>query len=684
MISSPWGADRGGTMYINNSPIELKADQAIVLRPASTKYAFTYKVEINDVIIKDFEQKVGGNGALEDMDYVSGNVADQEYGVNFASPDKGQVVVLNTQKEMSGSFTRLANSSEITGNANKEMRTLKVNLFDYDLGFDQLIRTDSQYYNLGHNPYNQNVSDQNHGVEFRFEYDSTNNGKDPAINWGNPTKQTTGIVSDSLNRVTDASGKTVSYLTPSFNYTTQFDPFSLSSWKGAGYDWVRSYSGDTLTVAEETKTVFPNVDFEFVYNYEDGSYSYNSHQHHAQLTSDGKTVYQYSQALGLGGIYYNPTEKVSNEWGDKAAGFFPFDGPEATNFYGDAYTGIGYYGNTLLRREGDLDYHFGLSMEHQFTVPYDGKINGHDMVFSISGDDDIWLFVDGKLVLDLGGIHEALSGEINFTKGTYTVNGVTKSLADVLDGYAGSYPGIPASSATTGSGAGSAARSNPTTGGSTGAWAGGTDHTFQLFYLERGGTLSDLSISFNLPQVAVNATKVWDDEDNKDGSRQDAVLSIQQSTDGKRFTDVEGSEKTISKDAAGDDLTVQWTNLPLYNEQGKKLEYRVVEAEMEGYIATIVHDGYDYTVTNSRVPVIPEEPTPEEPTPEEPTPVEPTPVEPTPEEPVTPPATHTPHKSSKTPQTGDESNIGVWVAVLTVSGVAAAAGVVLSKRKRKQ
>ena len=100
-----------------------------------------------------------------------------------------------------------------------------------------------------------------------------------------------------------------------------------------------------------------------------------------------------------------------------------------------------------------------------------------------------------------------------------------------------------------------------------------------------------------------------------------------------------------------------------------------------------------YLLEERLQPEVPDEPdepdTPDEPkVPDEPTPDEPSvPDEPTPEvpdEPGTPTKTYTSHKTSKTPKTGDQSNIGVWVAVLAVSGGAAATGVVLTRRKRKK
>ncbi len=122
-------------------------------------------------------------------------------------------------------------------------------------------------------------------------------------------------------------------------------------------------------------------------------------------------------------------------------------------------------------------YSFGMNLGADFYMPEGGQVNGQDMVFDFTGDDDVWVFIDGVLVLDLGGIHQALGGKINFHTG------------DITYGKTQSHGNSPATTIAQAFGnAGREWNSKPY-----------ETHHLSFFYLERGDGGSNCKIKFNLP-----------------------------------------------------------------------------------------------------------------------------------------------------------------------------------------
>lgn len=89
----------------------------------------------------------------------------------------------------------------------------------------------------------------------------------------------------------------------------------------------------------------------------------------------------------------------------------------------DAATGVGNYfpfnDNNQSRKASELNYGFGQRFDLKFKLAKDGKVTdskGADVPieFKFSGDDDVWVFIDGHLVLDIGGDHGVVNGTINF------------------------------------------------------------------------------------------------------------------------------------------------------------------------------------------------------------------------------------------------------------------------------
>lgn len=162
----------------------------------------------------------------------------------------------------------------------------------------------------------------------------------------------------------------------------------------------------------------------------------------------------------------------------------------------------------------DPDYYFGMELNAGFTQTPSGKDNwGHDIIFEFTGDDDFWLYVDGELVIDLGGIHSALAGNVNFANGDLFVNGDTTNLRDQ---FVNNF--IERKKKETGSEPTAAeieafltekhfGLNKEAPEGTTGAekfekiFDDYTNHTMKIFYMERGAGASNLHMRFNLSYV---------------------------------------------------------------------------------------------------------------------------------------------------------------------------------------
>lgn len=125
----------------------------------------------------------------------------------------------------------------------------------------------------------------------------------------------------------------------------------------------------------------------------------------------------------------------------------------------------------------DNRYSFGMNLGADFYMPKDGKVNNQNMVFDFTGDDDVWVFIDDVLVLDLGGIHQALGGSIDFAADKIKYDKVQ------------SHGDTPAATIT------EAFRK----AGKKWDSKAYTTHHLSFFYLERGDGGSNCKISFNLP-----------------------------------------------------------------------------------------------------------------------------------------------------------------------------------------
>ncbi len=237
----------------------------------------------------------------------------------------------------------------------------------------------------------------------------------------------------------------------------------------------------------QVKGVHTNLDRLF-WRDKEGYYHYDSMTNFATVMPE--TMKEVGATTSSDGgnfiVYKQPALPGYNGTGDNAK-FLPFDT----------------YANANRPKEhnkpANKEYHFGMTMEADFTIPPGGKIpdaeGSHtglrDMIFEFNGDDDVWVFIDDKLVLDLGGIHDRYGGKINFRTGEVVTNAphtansgsVQKNLYNIKEDP-NEMTDAELKQAREDAGFGKFSQ-----------------HTFKFFYLERGEGASNCEIRFNLVPV---------------------------------------------------------------------------------------------------------------------------------------------------------------------------------------
>lgn len=218
-----------------------------------------------------------------------------------------------------------------------------------------------------------------------------------------------------------------------------------------------------------------------LFQLKDGYYvydSYGSDGNYAVYNSTTNSFDVYDKA----GVYKDSVSDANR------GQFFPFD--SADKVFEERNGQLSPIGITDGTND-KLNHHFGMSMTTEFVQPKEGKTTDlKDMVFKFSGDDDVWVYIDGVLVGDLGGIHEKATLEINFANGEVKVghvdgaNGTKKEIEKT---------NIKAKFEDAGA---------DTTNFFGNTFRDSTKHTLSFFYLERGAGASNMSLKFNLTTLS--------------------------------------------------------------------------------------------------------------------------------------------------------------------------------------
>lgn len=155
-----------------------------------------------------------------------------------------------------------------------------------------------------------------------------------------------------------------------------------------------------------------------------------------------------------------------------------------------------------------VDHFFGMEMSASFMQSASGlDAWGHDLIFEFSGDDDFWLYVDDVLVLDLGGIHSALDGNVNFRTGEIVENGKSFTLKERFEeAYRAQHAGeenLEQNLQNWLKGifkVETVAIDGEERETITDVFKDYSSHTMRMFYLERGAGASNLHMRFNISE----------------------------------------------------------------------------------------------------------------------------------------------------------------------------------------
>ncbi len=239
---------------------------------------------------------------------------------------------------------------------------------------------------------------------------------------------------------------------------------------------VVGYSSDSLSYlfSGGNSSVTAYTGLNHLFKMENGYYVFDSDENYAYLdTSNNNKNF----------TVYNQMRQLNNPSSAEKPRFMPLDFYEENVPY-------------------NYNYHFGMTIDFSFVMPKGGGVDGQDMIFEFRGDDDVWVFVDDMLVLDMGGIHNKYGGSINFATGVVSVDGKSDTTLEACVRAALGYD----------ANAWIAANMTRASNGNL-VFKDYSQHSFKFFYLERGAGASNCMIKFNMPSIPENSLLIGKDLD---------------------------------------------------------------------------------------------------------------------------------------------------------------------------
>lgn len=427
-----------------------------------------------------------------------------------------------------------------TNNSFTKFNTVLYNTCNYgDISLDRYplycgLFFGDQNSNVNGNFYYKNDSGSNIAKNFWLGANSSQKGGGSLGIHANVNAATQGLIDDKLNadgNITQANGAEV---LPYFN---------------ADYLTSTTFENSKLALGKVTE----NVSFPFRTVEKNGvkTYEFDSKYDTVHLNENGTMEY-----LGYN-TKYNEKVQVLDQKRDDGDGVKPGFFPYNTAGDGDSTR---------------LNYGFGVKLEIPFNMTSDGKINGQDIVFNFSGDDDVWVFIDGELVLDIGGAHGEVTGNINFNEQYATVSAVKNNNAAF---ESRNYWYVTDKNIDTN------VQSDFSSSLRKSLSDTSTSHTLTMFYMERGKIESNMKVNFNLPQPnsltltnTVKTDKVNDTfkkETTKQANKDIFSYTVQDEPMDKEDTPLlKNGENTkyIDQFTTGDDINIVETGL---TNDGRKL-----------------------------------------------------------------------------------------------------------------
>lgn len=433
---------------------------------------------------------------------------------------------------------------------------IEVNLYDYGTKINSMYRSNSKYPGFQQGGGTKSISSLN---EYAFNYgDNITAEIDDIVS--NVTHNcditdetcldinTTNISSNNgINR--PISGVMNKYLID--DYPALQDGSSLK------------YLFTNNTATSTTKKNDQSINGLFQYNETTGAYFYNSRENHAEFNASNDTFTLYKEILTSNFMMYpfgnflpfnsivtqaTKASTINKAYFDTIADSALY---KTNNGYGNSYATL----SKVLNKFGELmdseygtgwdagssvsayfkyavgladiefptknlenvysidydeatDFFFGLEMKMNFMQPKNGLtgLSGKEqMKFYFTGDDDVWVYIDDTLFLDLSGIHRHVGGEIDFYNGVVNYYDLDVATGDVST--------LPTKTVKFSEILGSTLELN-----SKGTFENYSTHTFNFYYMERGSGSGVMRMNFNMPLLKKNTISVTKELTVDDGS----------------------------------------------------------------------------------------------------------------------------------------------------------------------